>query len=224
MNKNLGLLFILLLMFSVVSNVSAAQADTESLADKELLEKYAMDFKELENELKETVVLAKLHSKYDLDDKKIKEGIVFKEIEGEDGVVTLAIPYSTYALNGNEYEVTVTHAKLYTKSTWSEDDNDWGSLKSIQGRVLKLYDSATCTQIAVTAGQYSALTPINNRTENFVEYKGDYDREFDWPEIGLAPDQSDLGHTAYFTIVRGSKTEIWKVVCNKNERFHEKED
>jgi hypothetical protein len=213
--KAITLLLILMFMFQVVSTVSATQIDPEEISNAELLRKYTLEFTEMENELKEIEVKLNAANEFESNNENIKEGVLTRNIQEEGSMVTLAIPYS---LTGIDYQPIVTHAKLYTRSVW-EEDSDWGSLKSVEGRVLEIYDGATCLQIEVEAGQWSAV-PGGGKTKPFVEYKDNYYEEFDWPEIAFVPNHHDLGHTADFTIVRGIKTEKWRVVCNKNERDH----
>ena len=206
--------------FLVFGNSYALQIDEAQKERAELLEKYKIELTEMKQELKS--IARKVNDSKILEDltEELSQGILVRHILEDDGIVTLSVPYTIERSSPSiEYPANVSHATLFSKSTWNQNSG-FVTLTNVQGSVLQFFDGATCQQISVTAGQSDNYS-FGGRTNSFIEYGSSYNKSYSWPWIGTSPGGHDLGHTAYFSIKRGTVTRVWQITCNKSVQFDE---
>ncbi len=204
MKKAIGIFLILMLVNT--SSVFASQIKTlEEVGNATyILEKYSEEFTEMENDLKEMEL--KLNSNYyDLKEDDLGDKVITRTIREDNDLIILGIAYST-TWDGGIYDTKqTTHAKLWAKSSWEEQNGTHAALRNVQRKVLEIYDGAVCAKIEITAGQGCAWQPGSEEFDSFETTRNSYNKNYDWPLILWVPEGiSDLGHTSTFTIERGT--------------------
>ena len=124
-----------ILAFLVFGNSYALQIDEVQKERAELLEKYKIELTEMKQELKsiernvnDSKLLESLND-------GLSQGILVRHILEDDGIVTLSLPYTIERSSTSVgYTANVTHATLFSKSTWSQSSG-FVTLTNVQGSV-----------------------------------------------------------------------------------------